>query len=256
MPSKTLDQTKSDQTPSLKPPIILVHGFRGSPLGLDAIAKDLRAAGYSVYTPAIPPFAGTKPLEAYTPKAYTQYLLNYLQDHHIDHPILVGHSMGSVICASIAHLHPELLHEKLVLLSPISNKPPAPIAAISPLSALLPRTLVDYVTTKFLFVPHDKELLRDTLDLTHRCTADQPPRCSAAMQAARFAARYSVRDFLPIDKDILFLAGAKDRLIKRSQTESLAHDLSAQAVFLPNSGHLHNYEQPHETARLILDFIQ
>lgn len=252
MPSSSPSATQAQQ----KPPIVLVHGFRGSPLGLDAIANDLRTAGYTIFVPAISPFAGATALEAYDPESYVQYLLNYLSEHKIEQPILVGHSMGSVICACVAHSHPELLHEKLVLLSPISSKPPQPIAIISPLSALLPRKVVDYVTTKFLFVPHNRKLLRETLDLTHHCTADRPPHRSDAMKSARFAAKYAINDFLPIPKKILLLAGEKDRLIKKAQTEKLAQKMNAQASFLPGSGHLHNYEKPHETATEILRFIQ
>lgn len=252
MPNSSSPVTQAQQ----KPPIVLVHGFRGSPLGLDTIANDLRTAGYTVFVPAIPPFAGAGTLEIYDPESYVQYLLSYLSEHKIEQPILIGHSMGSVICACIAHSHPELLHEKLVLLSPISSKPPQPIAMISPLSALLPRKVVDYATTKFLFVPHNRELLRETLDLTHRCTADQPPRRSDAMKSARFAAKYAIDDFLPIQKDVLLLAGEKDRLIKKAQTEKLAQKMNAQTSFLPDSGHLHNYEKPHETATEILRFIQ
>lgn len=252
-----MSQASSVAPSEHQPSIVLVHGFRGSPLGLDEVAQDLRTAGYNVFVPAIPPFAGAKTVDnTYTPESYTKYLLKYLDENKIEQPILVGHSMGSVICASIAHSHPELLHKKLILLSPISSKPPKLIALISPLSALLPRKLVDYITTKFLFVPHDKKLLQDTLDITHHCTADQPPSCSAAMQAARFAARYSIRDFLPIDKDMLLLAGAKDRLIAQAQTKKLAEQLQAEVIFLPNSGHLHNYEKPHATAAQILQFIQ
>ena len=201
--------------PKSKPSIVLVHGFRGSPLGLEVIAQDLRQAGYQVYLPPIPPFAGAEELERYRPKDYANYLASYIRKRKLERPILVGHSMGSVIVAATAKLHPELVNQKLVLLSPISVKTAKPFAAVSPLATIVPRPVVDYVTTRFLFIPKDKQLFRDTI-----------------------------------------IAGAKDRLIPQKKTRELAQQLQAKLQFIPGSGHLHNYEKPHETAQLILDFLK
>lgn len=240
--------------PSAKPSIVLVHGFRGSPLGLETIAQDLRQAGYQVYLPAIPPFAGAGKLDHYTPKAYADYLTKYIRDHSLHRPILIGHSMGSVVVSATAKLHPELVNSKLVLLSPISVKTAKPFALVSPLAAIVPCQIVDYVTTKFLFVPRDKQLFRATMELTHQCSSDQTPSRAAIAAATSFSTHYSVQDFSPV-QDTLIIAGAKDRLIPQKKTRELARQLQAQLELIPNSGHLHNYERPHETAQLILKFI-
>ena len=47
---------KSDQ----KPPILLVHGFRGNHLGLAEFQKLLEAEGYQVFNPDIPPAFNTQ----------------------------------------------------------------------------------------------------------------------------------------------------------------------------------------------------
>lgn len=253
MPKTTQPQVL---TPTKKPAIVLVHGFRGSPIGLEAIAQDLRAAGYEVHVPAIPPFAGAEALDSYTPEAYASFLKDYIDEHQLKQPILIGHSMGSVIISTLAVRRPELINNKLILMSPISTKPARPFALISPLSAYLPRKLVDYVTTKFLFVPHDQKLFQETMAITHACTADCPPSTKAAAAAAKFAARYSIADFLPTSQKVLIIAGEQDRMIKKRHTEALAERLQAKTQFIPHSGHLHNYEQPHQTAQLILDFLQ
>ena len=241
--------------PKSKPSIVLVHGFRGSPLGLEVIAQDLRQAGYQVYLPPIPPFAGAEELERYRPKDYANYLASYIRKRKLERPILVGHSMGSVIVAATAKLHPELVNQKLVLLSPISVKTAKPFAAVSPLATIVRRPVVDYVTTRFLFIPKDKQLFRDTIALTHKCSEDQPPSRSAIAAATKFSTSYSIQDFLPIQKTLI-IAGAKDRLIPQKKTRELAQQLQAKLQFIPGSGHLHNYEKPHETAQLILDFLK
>lgn len=241
--------------PAKQPDVILVHGFRGSPLGLEAVAEDLRQAGFTVHLPAVPPFAGSKPLDKYLPEEYSNFLATYIREHNLSRPILVGHSMGSVVISATAKLHPELVNKKLVLLSPISTKPARPFALISPLAAIVPRPVVDYLTTRFLFVPKDRELFKQTMEITHACSEDQPPTRSAIAAATKFSTDYCIYDFLP-QQDTLIIAGAKDRLIGQKPTRALAERIQAKLHFIPNSGHLHNYERPHETAQLILDFIK
>lgn len=243
--------------PTQKPALVLVHGFRGSPLGLETIANDLRQAGYTVYTPALPPFAGAKfKTNDISPKAYAKYLRDYLQEKNFIRPILIGHSMSSIIVTATAQRYPELVNQKLILLSPISTKPPRFIARISPLANYLPTKVIDYVTTRFLFVPHNQRLFHETLKITHRCSGDQPPSKSELSSAMKFSTSYSVADFLSgLQKDIIMIAGAKDRLISQKDTQELAAKYSATLELIPDSGHLHNYEKPHETATLIRKYL-
>lgn len=240
-----------------KPPLILVHGFRGSPIGLKSIADLLTKSGYEVHVPAIPPFAGSKLPDSrtsYSAEAYAEYLANYIKAHHLKKPILIGHSMGSIIVAATAEKYPDLINEKLILMSPISVKPAKFFAALTPLSALLPNRLVDYITTRFLFVPKDHQLFKQTMQLTHACSYDQPPTKSAVFSAAKFSARHSIDDFA-FQKDTLLLAGEHDKLIPLSKTENLKSKLKCQLKIIPDSGHLHNYESPEATAAAIIDFI-
>lgn len=258
-----------------KPAIILVHGFRGSPIGLEAIAKGLRNYGYEVYTPAVPPFGGAK-IQAkpnqpnqpspkhklypkkpakYTPEAYANYLANYIKHKNLVRPILIGHSMGSIIVAAMLSRYPKLVNTKSVLLSPISNRAAAPFRALSPLTAILPRRMTDFITTLYLFVPHDHSLLHQVLEITHDCSADQPPRPADVLGVTAFTTRYSVSDFMPPQR-LLFLAGEKDRLISKKQTLKLAQKVQAKTEFLPGCGHLHTYEKPQETVERIIDFLQ
>lgn len=275
----------STKSSAIRPPLVLVHGFRGAPIGLKDIADSLRAAGYPAYTPALPPcFASaelhkeksvsetrarskhpsvnscTKP-QPYTPDFYATFLKNYIEAQHLEHPILIGHSMGSVICTATAQKYPDLLHQKLILLSPIAGHTPKAFTTISPLSALCPRYLVDYLTTRYLFVAHDHKLLQKVLTLTHDCSALQSPSRRDNLRAARFASKYCIDDFLPIKKDVLLLAGNNDRLVSKRKTLALADKIaqtptaSVTTTFLSSTGHLHNYEQPHETAEAILNFL-
>lgn len=241
-------------SPAKKPDLVLIHGFRGSPIGLKAIAEDLEQAGYTVHVPALPPFGGAVPLADYTAENYAEFMLNYITEHKLDHPILIGHSMGSIVAAATAANYPDKIHHKLILMSPISARTKPPFTLVAPLSSIAPRRIVDYITTRFLFVPHDRALFRQTLATTNLCSSDHPPRRRDMAGATHFSAHSAVSDF-SLRQDVLLLAGDHDRLVNKRSTLALAEALQAQVTFIPNSGHLHNYEKPHATAEHILDFL-
>lgn len=239
-----------------RPEITLIHGFRGAPVGLAKIADLLRAADFSVHVPAIPPFGGASTLPQYTPEQYAEYIRDYIQEQKIQQPILIGHSMGSTVAAATASLYPEVIHDKLILMSPIALPPAKPFQLMTPLSAYLPSRIVDYVTTSFLYVPHkNRALFRDVMRQTKACSSGAKTPRAAVYQAAAFSARYSLRDFT-VTKNTLIIAGAKDRLVPQKQTKSLAQKINAQLDLLPGTGHLHNYEKPLETTQSILRFLQ
>lgn len=240
---------------SKHPDLILIHGLRGAPIGLEGIAKRLRQAGYNVHIPATPPYAGAPALDAYTPEAYADYFAQYIISQRLKRPVMIGHSMGTIIVSAIANYHPELIDERIILLSPIAERPAAPFRIISPLAALVPRHIVDYLTTRYLFVPKERQKFQETMDLTNACSAVKPPTLHDALQATRFSVTYSINDFLP-PQQILIIAGAQDRLVGKHHIDELAEKLSAQLQFIPHAGHLHNYEAPEETAQLILGFLQ
>ena len=121
-----------------RPTLILLHGFRGAPQGLAIIADDLRAAGYTVQTPPVPPFAGAPALSAYTPDTYADYFAHYLKAQPFQRPVIIGHSMGSIVAAALAERYPELIHHQLILLSPISVQPSRILASLTNLPDYLP----------------------------------------------------------------------------------------------------------------------
>lgn len=242
-------------SPTQKPTLILIHGFRGAPAGLNGIAEGLRAAGYEVLIPAVPPFAGAPTLPEYTPDSYAAYIANYIRDRRLERPILIGHSMGSLVAAATASKYPKLVHHKLILLAPISNRTPKLFSLIAPLQNFVPRKFVDYATTRYLFVPHDHKLFRKVMKLTHECSGNHPPKRKSASAATKFSTRNCIDDFR-LPQNILLLTGKKDRVVSPKKTDQLARKLQAKTVYLENSGHLHTYEKPTETVAAIIAFLE
>ncbi len=235
-----------------KPALIFIHGFRGSPLGLEALTKHF--SDYQIFTPDIPPFGHSKPLTSYTPQTYADFIANFIKQHRLAQPILIGHSMGSTIAAATADKYPELLNSKIIFLSPISNKPPRLFASLEPLVTALPNRLVGFISTLYLFIPHNRQLFRQTLQTTYQCSKHYTNKADVR-RATNFASHYSIADF-HFSKQALFITGAKDRLISQKATVQLAKKLQATTKFIPQTGHLINYEDPHKIAELIKPFLE
>ncbi|MBQ9016885.1 alpha/beta hydrolase [Candidatus Saccharibacteria bacterium] len=242
----------------MKGNIVLVHGYRGSPAGLAEIGERLEKAGYKVFLPSIPPFGGSGPLESYTRDSYADFIARYLGENKISKPVLVGHSMGSLIVAATAEKYPELLDNKLIFLAPISVKPPRPIAILNPLATAFPRGVVDVTTTAFNMVPNGLETTKKTMRLTREASKQFTSKSDVKL-AGIFSIDHAISDF-NFNKNTLFLAGAKDHLISRKKTEALAAELSkkmpTKTAFVSGTGHLLNYEKPLETAAEITKFLE
>ena len=164
-----------------KNPFVLLHGLFGSPLGLEEIATDLKQNGYEVIVPAVPPFAGTEAdwdawPETEVAKRYAEYFKDYFAKNGIKKPILVGHSMGTLVVSAILASYPEILAEKVVLLSPVAKRPNSLVSKVSALAAYLPQKFSDWVTTNYLITRANRKDFRQILQKVHQCSLDRRPK--------------------------------------------------------------------------------
>ena len=238
----------------MKPTLLFIHGFRGNQLGLREVANNFSKKSYNTLLLDLPP-TNNNTLKEYTPRLYARFVANYIKDNNLEKPILVGHSMGSIVAAAVAERYPELIADKIVFLSPISVRPNKLFSLASPFSATLPNKVVSRVSTKYLFVPkNDKELLKKTLKTTNACGATYHNK-RALYASARFAANHSINDFT-FEKQALFLSGEKERLVPREKTEQVAKKFNGKTSYIKNTGHLLNYEDPKTVAKEIKNFIK
>lgn len=239
-----------------KPTLLFIHGFRGTHEGLVDIAVWMMDKGYECYYPDIAPFGSeTKPLKAYNEKTYAKFIADYIKKNKLKNPVLIGHSMGSLIAAATAAKYPRLVSKKLVLLSPISVKPSKFIASLQPLVTFLPNKVVGFITTKYMLIQKkDHQKVRDILDVTYRCGKYYTSKKDVRV-AAKFSVDHQIPDF-KFKKDTLIIAGEKDRLVPRRKTEDLAKNIGAKDKYIKKSGHLINYEEPRKVADIISNFLE
>lgn len=237
------------------PPILLLHGLRGNHLGLQDVAKRLEKAGYEVYSPDLPP-AGGQDLKSYTAYNYAKFVADYILKLKLDHPVLIGHSLGSIIAAATAKNFPELINDRLIFLSPISNKPAKFYASLTPFTSVAPNKAIGYASTKYMFIPESGADFDKILKTTYLCGADYTSKKSV-YAAAKFSANHSIADYLTGNSrfKITMISGETDRLIPRKETDALAHRLGAETIYLKNAGHLINYEAPAALSKAILESL-
>lgn len=254
MPSShSASSSKQSTATSKKTTLLFIHGFRGNGLGLKELTKKyFNSKKYDIHIPAIPP-AGGNSLKEYSAISYARFVAKYIKKNQLEKPILIGHSMGSIIVAAVAERYPELIADKIIFLAPISKKTSIFFRLISPLSVLLPNRLVTYISTKYTFVSKDKALFSKALKTSYLCGSDYTKKTDV-LKAARFSSTSSIDDF-EFKKQALFLSGDHDRLMSHSKTDTVAAKFHAKNIYLPGCGHLLNYEKPKETADAIKKFL-
>ena len=234
--------------------LIFIHGFRGSNIGLfDLAEKYFSPDEYNVYIPNLPP-AGHQTMPEYSARFYARFVADYIKKHHIEKPILIGHSMGSIIVAATAERYADLIGDRIVFLAPISMRPSKLFANLAPLSVLLPNKLVTYITTKYLYTGKDKQEFREILAKSYHSGKDYQKRIDI-YKSAKFSSSYCIDDFY-INKKMLFLAGSEDKMMPLKKTTEVALSFGVRPTVIEGAGHLLNFEQPKKVAAIIKRFLK
>ena len=161
--------------------------------------------------------------------------------------------MGSLIVAATAEKYPNLIHQKVFFLSPISEPTPKFLRSIIPLIAFVPNKLVCYIVTRYLIGTLGKNQLPKILNLTYQC-AKKFTSIPDEIKAAKFSVSHSISDF-NFNKDCYFIAGTEDKLNRQEQTKKTAAKYNAKVHFIKKSGHLINYEVPDQLSEIIQSYL-
>ncbi len=100
------------------PDFVLVHGIGVSSRAFGPTAALLARHG-DVHLVDLPGYGHSpKPESNLTIEAHADVLAHYLRERGLDHPVLVGHSMGAQVVADLAARYPELV-DHVVLMGPV-----------------------------------------------------------------------------------------------------------------------------------------
>ncbi|HAC63866.1 MAG TPA: alpha/beta hydrolase [Cyanothece sp. UBA12306] len=260
-----------------KPPLILLHGF-GAAIEHWRHNISILAQEHSVYALDLLGFGGSKKAATdYTIYLWTQQVYDFWQTFMDEPVILVGNSLGSLVCLTLASEHREMVEsiamislpdvswrQEMIpkLLQPIVNSLEAIIA-----SPLLIRGLLRILRLRGMIRPwvtlaySDRSAITDELvEIITTPTHDQGAARTLSLlvegvRNPQFAP--SVKGVLPnLNLPILLIWGKQDRFIPPSFAPIFAK-LNPQITLieLEQVGHCPQDECPDKFNRILLDWI-
>lgn len=253
--------------------LLAVHGFRGDHHGLELVVDGL--ADYTVWVPDLPGFGASPamPDAEHTVEHYADVMNQLAQ--HLDSPVLLGHSFGTVIAAYAAATQ-AFTYRHLVMLNPIAR--PAleadsrldraatavtdgfyQICAALPVRLgrrLLSNKCIVWATGAFLTKTDDPRVLAYTHD-QHQAYFSAFDSPQALVQAYRSSIQHTVDDVaLLLKLPVTIIGGAQDELASAEDLSGLADRIGTvngdvETYILQRTGHLLHYERSAAVAAMI-----
>ncbi|ANY05690.1 alpha/beta fold hydrolase [Pseudonocardia sp. HH130630-07] len=253
------------------PAVLAVHGFRGTHLGLEPLARALAARGLRVLVPDLPAAGASTPLPGrHDVDGHAAWLLA-LSERLGTPPVLLGHSFGSVVVgAAVAR---GIGHRAVVLVNPIATDPLAAnrrgAVAVTrlyyglvrrlparPARALLAHRLVAVLTSELMATSTDRGHRR-WMRAEHVRQADMFAGRDPVLEAFAASTDATVRDHAgAFGAPTLLVAGERDDLGPVPAQEALAALVpDGSLVVLPRVGHLIHFEATEEAADAVAGWL-
>jgi esterase len=96
-------------------PLIILHGLFGLSDNWVTYAKKIAQLGFEVLIPDQRNHGRSQHSEAFNYLALTDDLMEFIEEHNIDDPILLGHSMGGKVAMRFALENPEFVSKLIVV---------------------------------------------------------------------------------------------------------------------------------------------
>ncbi|MBP2366242.1 alpha/beta fold hydrolase [Pseudonocardia parietis] len=250
------------------PPLLALHGLRGSHHGLAPLAT--RLGGLRVVVPDLPGFGASPPFRdrAHDVAGYARWAGALLRDLGPG-TALLGHSFGSIVATALSAV---TAPRALVLVNPIAE-PASSAGGITGAGTRATALLHEGAARLGLAGVLRHRLLADAATASMTTTTDPALRrwiaaehrehfgtfagIGSLMEAFRAAGAGSARPWAPlVTAPVLLLAGGRDRVAPAAGQHALAAAFpDARLVVLPRTGHLVHYEAPAWAAREIAGFL-
>ena len=270
-------RAKNWQSDRSLPPIIFIHGFGAS---IEHWRNNLPVISqhHTVYALDLLGFGASRKADTeYSAALWTEQLHDFWQTFIATPAILVGNSIGSLVCLNATATYPEMV-EGLVMLSlpDVSVRedmlPPLARPIVTTLENLVASPLLIKNILKFVRRPKiirkwagvaypNKAAVTDELvEILSSPAYDEGAgqtlfRLSRSVRKANFAE--SVKDILPkITAPMLLIWGLQDKMIPPNQAKAIASlNPRLRLVELPNVGHCPHDEDPERFNSLLLDWL-
>jgi len=244
-------------------PLVLVHGFGGSTYTWRNITP-LLAEYYTVYSLDLPGFGLSEkpPSGDYSMQAHSDLLIAFMDKLSLSSATLIGHSMGGIVIGCAAVAAPSKV-DALVLIEPgfYTKGPPSIFKYMFfPLDRIMARQFYTREMTKRFLLGsfYDKALVTDELLDAFMV----PARTTNAIDSlCHMMTSVGAQTYDGITKKIsrpaLIIWGERGEAgIKAPTAQRIKSEIQeSQLIYVKESGHYVQEEQPNELSEIIHDFL-
>ncbi len=257
--------------------MVMIHGFTGSHEGFQYIEPML--PNIQLIAPDLPGF-GVSPLppqNEWSIDRLAAALNGFVENLHLKKPpIILGHSMGGLVVASMVEQNPALYAQKMVLIAPV----PAAIGrhdsryigarlgefqyhlghALPKLGgALIKSKPLSLIVTQALLTTDDKKLRKAIRQhhIDNLSYLKTPEYMHYDEVLEKDINRRGAIDYAAglQKKECLLIAGTHDTVTPLAMQQALANTIHARLVTIGGVNHLAHYERPREISRAINAFL-
>jgi len=241
-------------------PLIILHGIFGTSDNWQTFGKQL-ANDYQVFLIDLRNHGLSPHSDTFDYPSMAEDLQQFIQQHQLGTPVVLGHSMGGKVAMFYAVKYPGQLSKLVVvdiaprsypvhhqhILEAMSSVNLSAVASRGEVEEQLEPHLPDWGVRQFIM----KNLKREddntfSWKLNLSSIRENIENVGVAVEAPR-----------PVIKPVLFVRGEKSDYI-RSEDEGLIHKIfpEAQLVTIEEAGHWVHAEQPQELYEALMQFLQ
>jgi len=260
------------------PPIIFIHGFGAS---IEHWRNNIPviAQNHTVYALDLLGFGASRKADVdYSAALWTEQVHDFWQTFIGVPVILVGNSIGSLVCLNTTTVYPEMVRGLVMLSLPdVSVREDLLPPLVSPIvtaienlfaSPLLIKNLLKLVRRPSIIrkwagiaYPNKAAITDELVEILSSPAYDEGSeqtifRLSRSVRKAAFAE--SVRDLLPqVAVPMLLIWGLEDKMIPPNQAKAIAElNSNLKLIELEHAGHCPHDEYPEQFNALLLDWLE
>lgn len=230
----------------MKQSMILLHGLFGGLSNWEGVIQHFESR-YDIHIPLLPIFDQHNQDNL---EYLVRFLEQYVEQHQLEKPILIGNSLGGHVAILFTHRHPDKVSR--LVLTGSSGLYENNIMGNYP-----KRGNYEYIRERVAYTFHDPAIATDALVDEVLQTTRNRIKCLRIVQTAKSAQRNYVASILPeIPTSTLLIWGENDRVSPPDVAREFQQLLPrVQLVMLPACGHAPMMELPEQFNRVLEDFL-
>lgn len=239
--------------------IVILHGLFGSSKNWVTVAKALSGFG-SVYTLDQRNHGDSPHANEHSIKLMSEDLEEFLSDHQIQNPILLGHSMGGLVAMYFDFTHPGVLKELIIQDIAPRSYPfvyEKEIASMSfPLVGFSSRTDIDQEMEKYLPDTFIRQFLQ--MSLERMDSGEYRWKLNVAgLNQARRVFDHPFPEKISSNTKVLFIVGGSSEYITDADKSLVKETFShLTIVSIPGGGHYIHYTHQKEYLEILMHWFQ